>query len=330
LKVLLTGATGFVGAAVMRRLVKEYSEVRVLIREASNRQNLTGADVEICIGDLLDIKSLETAVSGCDILIHTAADYRIWAPNPKEMMEANVSGTKNVMTAASRAGVNKIIYTSSVAALGLANDGAEANEDTVSKLEDKIGPYKQSKFLAEEEVLRMHKEQGLPVIIVNPSAPIGPGDVKPTPTGRFVIQAASGKIPAYVDSGLNIVHVDDVAEGHLLAIKKGEEGEKYILGGENLSLLEILTMIGELSGHRPPIFKLPHELILPIAYVAEFWAKYISGKEPFANVDGAKMARKPMYYSSKKAIKELGYKARPVKGAFIDSINWFKEYGYIS
>ena len=313
----------------MRRLVKEYSEVRVLIREASNRLNLTGADVEIFVGDLLDINSLESALSGCDILIHTAADYRIWAPNRKDMMEANVSGTKNIMTAASHAGVNKIVYTSSVAALGLANDGDEANEDTVSKFGDKIGPYKQSKFLAEAEVFRMHKQQGLPVIIVNPSAPIGPGDVKPTPTGRLVVQAACGKIPFYVNSGLNVVHVDDVAEGHLLALANGKVGEKYILGGENLSLLEILTIIAELSGRHPPVIKLPHGLILPIAYAAEVWANYISGNEPLANVDGVKMSRKLMYFSSQKAITELGYRARPVKEAFVDSINWFKKYGYI-
>ena len=176
----------------------------------------------------------------------------------------------------------------------------------------------------------MHKEQRLPVIVVNPSAPIGPGDVKPTPTGRLVLQAANGKVPAYVDSGLNVVHVDDVAEGHFLALERGKEGEKYILGGENLSLLEILTIIAELSGQNPPTTQLPHELILPIAYIAEIWAKYISGKEPFANVDSVKMSRKPMYYSSNKAITELGYRARPAKEAFIDSINWFKDHGYIN
>ena len=175
----------------------------------------------------------------------------------------------------------------------------------------------------------MHKEEGLPIIVVNPSAPIGPGDIKPTPTGRLVLQAACGKVPAYVNSGLNVVHVDDVAEGHFLALEKGVEGEKYILGGQNLTLLEILTIIAELSGRKPPTLQLPHDLILPVAYIAEIWAKYISGKEPFANVDSVNMSRKPMYYSSKKAINKLGYKARPVKEAFVDSINWFKEHGYI-
>ena len=239
MKILLTGASGFVGSAVMRRLTRERLEVKVLIRESSNRFNLDGHGVEICIGDLLDMNSLKSAVEGCDILFHTAADYRIWTPNPKEMMDVNVLGTKNIMTVAANAGVKKIIYTSSVAALGPNNNGDETNEKTPSVLHDKIGPYKQSKFLAEVEVLRMHKEQRLPVVVVNPSAPIGPGDVKPTPTGRLVLQAASGQVPAYVDTGLNIVHVDDVAEGHFLALENGKEGEKYILGGENLSLLEI-------------------------------------------------------------------------------------------
>ena len=329
MKILLTGASGFVGSAVMRRLTRERLETKVLIRESSNKLNLDGHGVEICIGDLLDMNSLKSAVEGCDILFHTAADYRIWVPNPKEMMDVNVLGTKNIMTVAANAGVKKIIYTSSVAALGPNNNGDETNEETPSRLHDKIGPYKQSKFLAEAEVLRMHKEQRLPVVVVNPSAPIGPGDVKPTPTGRLVLQAANGQVPAYVDTGLNVVHVDDVAEGHFLALENGKEGEKYILGGENLSLLEILTIIADVSGRKPPSIQLPHNLILPIAYIAEVWAKYISGKEPFANVDSVKMSKKPMYYSSKKAIMELGYRPRPVKEAFIDSIKWFDEHGYI-
>ena len=329
MKILLTGATGFVGSAVMRHLATEYSDIRVLIRDTSNRQHLNKYDLDIRSGDLRDIRSLEAAVDECDVVIHTAADYRIWTPNPNDMMDSNVLGTKNIMTAAMKAGVKRIIYTSSVAALGTTNDQTAANERTPSTLDEKIGPYKKSKFLAEAEVLKMNQEQGLPVIIVNPSAPMGPGDIKPTPTGQLVIQAARGKIPIYVESGLNVVHVDDVAKGHLLALRHGKEGEKYILGGENLSFLEILTSISELSGRRPPRIKLPHKLILPIAYVTEYFAKLFPGKEPFLNVDGVRMSMKSMYYSSQKAIDELGYRPRSAKAAFNDSINWFKTFGYI-
>ena len=329
MKILLTGATGFVGSAILRRLTQENANVKILIRENSNRLNLEGQIVDICIGDLLDSKSLDLAIKGCDVLIHTAADYRIWAPNPAEIIESNVQGTKNIMAAAASAGVSKIIYTSSVAALGSSSRPGGATEDTPSAIEEKIGPYEKSKFLAEMEVLEMHKKFGLPVVIVNPSAPIGPRDVKPTPTGQLVVKAASGKIPGYVDSGLNVVHVDDVADGHLLAMKRGKEGEKYILGGENLTLLQILTIIADITGRRPPNFKIPHELALSIAYISELWARCISGTEPFATIDSVKMAKKPMFYNSQKAITELGYKTRPIKQAFVDSVLWFKKYGYI-
>jgi len=329
LKILLTGATGFVGAAILRRLDLDNANVKVLIREDSNRLNLEGQKVDVCIGDLLDSKSLDTAIKGCDVLIHTAADYRIWVPNPSEIIESNVKGTKNIMAAAINAGVSRIIYTSSVAALGSSSRPGGTTEDTPSTIEEKIGPYKKSKFLAEMEVLKMHKKFGLPVIIVNPSAPIGPRDIKPTPTGQLVVRAASGKIPGYVDSGLNVVHVDDVADGHLLAMQRGKEGERYILGGENLTLLQILTIIADISGRKPPNIKIPHGLALSIAYISEIWARCISGSEPFATIDSVKMAQKPMFYNSQKAITELGYKTRPIKQAFVDAVHWFKEYGYL-
>ncbi len=325
----MTGATGFLGSAILRRLTLEDADVKVLIRQNSNRSNLKGQNAEICFGDLLDIKSLEKAVRGCNILIHTAADYRIWAQNPDEIIESNVQGTKNIMAVAGSAGVSKIIYTSSVAALGSSRTPGGTTEDTPSSIEEKIGTYKKSKFLAEMDVLEMHKNDGLPVIIVNPSAPIGPRDIKPTPTGQLVVRAASGKIPVYVDSGLNVVHVDDVADGHLLAMQRGKEGERYILGGENLTLLQILTIIADITGQKPPNVKIPHELALSIAYVSELWARYISHNEPFATIDSVKMAKKPMFYNSHKAITELGYKTRPIKQAFVESINWYKEYGYI-
>ncbi|MEE2746417.1 MAG: NAD-dependent epimerase/dehydratase family protein, partial [Pseudomonadota bacterium] len=249
--------------------------------------------------------------------------------DPEKMMQTNIAGTQNILKAAAKCGVEKIIYTSSVAALGNSASGNLVDENTPSKLEDKIGTYKQSKFLAEAKVIEMHKRLGLPVVIVNPSAPIGPGDIKPTPTGKLVIQAASGKIPAYVDSGLNIVHVDDVAEGHYLALKNGRNGEKYILGGVNLSFLEILTIIANIVGKSKPLFKIPYTVALPIAHLVDIWAKYFFVTEPFITVDGVKMSRKPMYYSSQKAIKELGYCSRPVGEAFSDAINWYKSHGYI-
>ena len=329
MKILLTGASGFVGSAVLRRLIKENFNVKVLIRETSNTQLLRGLDVERFIGDLSDENSLETALNGCDTLIHTAADYRLWTPNPEEVMRSNVTGTKNIIKAASKANLTRIVYTSSVAALGSTSKSTLVTEETPSFLEGKIGAYKQSKFLAEASVYKAYQENEIPVVIVNPSAPIGPRDIKPTPTGRLVVQAALGKIPAYVDSGLNIVHVDDVANGHILALKKGKIGEKYILGGENMTFLEILTMVANIVGNRPPKIRMPTNLMLPIAQISEIWAKHVSGKEPFATVDGVKMSKTPMYYSSEKAKTELGYTHRPPLDAFIDAISWFEKFGYV-
>ena len=233
------------------------------------------------------------------------------------------------MSAAGEAGVSNIVYTSSVAALGKAAGDDPVTELTPSELKDKIGLYKRSKFLAEQKVLHIHQAQGLPVKIVNPSAPIGPGDIKPTPTGRLVVEAAKGKVPAYVESGLNVVHVDDVAEGHWLALHKGVPGEKYILGGENLTLLEILTHIATAAGVRPPMIRVPHNIVLPVAYISEAWAKWVTGKEPFTTVDGVNMSKKPMYFSSKKAIDDLGYAPRPIISAFQESVDWFRSHGYL-
>ena len=329
MQVLLTGATGFVGAAILRRLSREDLSIRVLVRETSDRTHLKNIETEIYVGDLGDKTSLENAVKGCDALIHTAAEYRLWTSDPNSMIASNITGTANILSAAGEAGVSNIVYTSSVAALGKAAGGDPVTESTPSELEDKIGLYKRSKFLAEQKVLHIHQEQGLPVKIVNPSAPIGPGDIKPTPTGRLVVEAAKGKIPAYVDSGLNVVHVDDVAEGHWLALHNGVPGEKYILGGENLTLLGILTHIARAAGVRPPMIRVPHNIVLPVAYVSEAWAKWVTGKEPFTTVDGVNMSRKPMYFSSKKAINDLGYMPRPVISAFQESVDWFRSHGYL-
>ena len=330
MKTLLTGATGFVGAAVLRHLLSKNHDVRALVRETSDRRNLERLEVEACVGDLNDPDSLKSAVNGCRYLFHVAADYRIWAPDPGDMLRNNLTGTRNIMKAALNAGIERIVYTSSVATLGVLPEGKPADEKTPSSLETMVGAYKRSKFLAEQEVQRFIQEENLPAVIVNPSAPIGPRDIKPTPTGRMVVQAAKGAMPAYVDTGLNIVHVDDVATGHLLAFEKGEIGERYILGGENLTLKQILMVIAEITGGRPPKFSIPHNAVLPFAYIAEAWAKMTNGNEPFATVDGINMAKKKMFYKSDKAGEKLGYSAKPANLAFADAIKWFEENNYLN
>jgi len=323
---LVTGVTGFVGAAVARRLLADGHAVRALCRASSDRSNLEGLKVEIVTGDMTDRSSLDAAVKGCEALFHVAADYRLWIPDPAAMFKNNVGGTCNVMLAAADAGVKRIVYTSSVATLGIHPNVPVSDEETAVTYEDMIGAYKQSKFLAEQEVRALVK-QGVPAVIVNPSAPVGPGDIKPTPTGRMILDAAQGKMPAYVDTGLNIVHVDDVAAGHLLALEKGVIGERYVLGGDNMSLKEILTEIAHQIGHAPPKFSIPHNVVLPIAYAAEIWAR-LTNREPFATVDGVRMSKKKMFYSSDKAIRLLGYQARPAREAISDAIAWFREKGY--
>jgi dihydroflavonol-4-reductase len=245
------------------------------------------------------------------------------------MFQANVDGTRNVMEAAGAAGVRRIVYTSSVATLGLSRDAAPANERTPVKEGDIIGPYKQSKFAAEATVKQMVKEHGLPAVIVHPSTPIGPRDVKPTPTGKIVVEAASGRMPAFVDTGLNIVHVDDVAEGHLLAMDRGEIGGQYILGAENLSLAQILATVAEIVERPAPRWKLAHDVVMPIAYLAELWA-WLTGREPFVTRDGVRLARKHMFFSSDHAMQALGYRPRPARAAIADAVSWFNQHGYLS
>jgi dihydroflavonol-4-reductase len=324
---LITGATGFVGSAVLRRLVEAGHDVRALVRPASDLTNLDGLSVDIVAGDVLDRALLDRAAAGCEAVFHVAADYRLWISKPEEMYAANVDGTRNVMLAAANAGVSRIVYTSSVATLGLKPDASPADEDTPSTLEDMIGHYKRSKFLAEAEVRRLAAEEGLPAVIVNPSAPIGPRDVKPTPTGRLVVQAASGRMPAYVDTGLNVVHVDDVATGHCQAFERGRIGERYILGGWNMTLREILGEIAAITGRRPPRIRLPHNLVLPIAYLAETVVRIRGRGEPVATVDGVRMAKKRMFFSSDKARRELGWAPREARLALEDAIAWFRRHG---
>ena len=329
MKTFITGASGFVGSAVLRKLIEAGHSVVALVRPNSDRSNLHGLPVEIVTGDLTDPDSFASSLVGCDSLFHVAADYRLWVPKPAEMYETNVTGTRNLMLAAAKAEVERIVYTSSVATLGLNSDGAPADETTPVTFANMIGHYKRSKFLAEAEVKRLAEEENLPVVIVNPSTPVGPRDIRPTPSGRVIIDAASGRIPAYVDTGLNLVHVDDVAAGHLLAFTRGTIGERYILGAENMTLKELLTEVAIMAGQSPPKVRLPHNLILPVAYLAEAWARFIDGGEPLITVDGVRLAKKHMFFSSKRAERQLGFHPRPVEEALRDAVDWFQEHEYL-
>jgi dihydroflavonol-4-reductase len=325
MRALVTGATGFVGAAVARALGAAGWQVRALVRGGSNRANLLGVAVEVAEGDLADVASLERALDGCTGLFHAAADYRLGARNPEPLYLTNVEGTRNILHAARRCGIARIVYTSSVATIGIPSDGSPGEERTPVAYGHMIGHYKRSKYLA-EEVVRDAARMGMSVVIVNPSTPVGPGDIKPTPTGQLVLDAASGRMPAYVDTGLNIVHVDDVAAGHLAAYERGRAGERYILGGEDMSLRAILAQIAQLVGRKPPRIRLPYAVVLPIAYLAEGFAA-VTGRSGRVTLEGVRMSRKRMYFSSAKAVSELGYRWRPPLEAFADAVHWFRERG---
>ena len=324
---LVTGATGFVGSAVVRALVRRGEPVRAMVRRSSSLGLLEGLPVEIVTGDLDEPATCRAALEGCDALFHVAADYRLWVPQPDAMYRTNVEGTRHLLLAAAAARVARIVYTSSVATLGLRPDHLPADETTPTTLAAMVGHYKRSKFLAEQAVRELVAETGLPVVIVNPAAPVGPGDARPTPTGRVVLEAARGRIPAYVDTGLNLVHVDDVAEGQLLALERGRVGERYILGGENLPLSRMLALIAEIVGRRPPRLRLPTSAMLPMAFVAEAVARVAGGREPLITADGVRMARKPMYFTSAKAERELGYRSRPAVEGLRDAIAWYRSHG---
>lgn len=321
---LVTGASGFVGSAVVRQLLARGEQVRVLLRPASDRRNVQALDVEIVEGDLREPSTLAAACRGCQALYHVAADYRLWTRDPRELYASNVEGTRHLMRAALATGIPRIVYTSSVATLGLHRDGSPANEDSPVTVADMIGHYKRSKFLAERVVDELVAAEGLPAVIVNPSTPIGPYDVKPTPTGRMIRDAAAGRIPAYVDTGLNLVHVEDVARGHLLAHDRGALGRRYILGGEDMALRDILAAIARLVGRKPPTIRLPRPALYPVAVVAEAWAWLMHGAEPQVTVDGLKMSRKWMFFDSSRARRELGYTARPAAEAIADAVAWFR------
>ena len=326
--ILITGATGFIGSAVARKLIDRGARVRALVRPYGDRRNIDGLGLELAEGDLLDPATLPAALEGCRALFHLAADYRLCTPDPAALYAANLDGSRALIEAALEAGVERIVYTSSVATLGIRRDRTPADEDTPVSENDMIGDYKRSKFLAEQAVRRLIEERAAPVVIVNPAAPVGPRDIKPTPTGRMIVEAAAGRMPAYVDTGLNVVHVDDVAEGHLLAFERGVIGERYILGGEDMTLAEILGVIANINGRRAPRIRLSHTLLLPLAHAAEAWAR-LTGHEPFVTVDGLNMARKHMYFTSAKARAALGYNPRPAREALADAVSWFRENGYL-
>jgi len=330
-RVLVTGASGFVGSAVARALVARDADVVCLVRQSSPRGNLQDLGAELSYGDMRDQPSVELAAKGARYLFHVAADYRIWARDPEEIVRANREGTEAVMRAALASGVERIVYTSSVATLGPApgaDKNAPADETGALTPKTAVGAYKRSKVIAERLVERMVAEQGLPAVIVNPSTPIGPRDIKPTPTGRIIVEAANGKAPAYIDTGLNLVHVDDVAEGHIAALERGKIGERYILGGQDVELSRLFADIAERVGRKAPTVKLPREPLYPLAMIFEAVAQ-VTGKEPMLTVDALNMAKRRMFYSSAKAERELGYVARPYGEGIADALTWFRAHGYV-
>jgi dihydroflavonol-4-reductase len=325
-RVLVTGVSGFVGSAIAAAARARGHDVHALVRPSSPRTNLLASDT-VHEGDLRDRASLAAALKGVRFLFHAAADYRLWAREPEEIVRNNVEGTRLIMEEALRAGVERIVYTSSVATLKPV-DGGAATEDHRLDEDEAIGAYKRSKVAAERLVEAMVRRDGLPALIVNPSTPIGPRDVRPTPTGRIIIEAASGRMPGFVDTGLNLAHVDDVAAGHIAALDRGRIGERYILGGENVPLGDMLADIAGLVGRQAPTLKLPRIIVYPFAYGAELMAK-VRGVEPFITLDGLRMARHRMFFDDSKARRELGYVSRPYREGLSDAIAWFRSHGYL-
>lgn len=318
----MTGGTGFVGAHVVRKLVERGDSVTVLVRRTSNLALLDGLPVETVIGDLRDIDSLIPPLQGIDELYHVAADYRLWARNPHEIYESNVEGTRSILEASRRQGVPRIVYTSTVGCLGIPNDGTSGDENTPVTRDELVGHYKKSKFDAEQVAVH-YAAEGLPVVIVNPSTPVGPGDIKPTPTGKIIVDFLRGKMPAYVDTGLNLVAVEDVAEGHLLAGEKGTVGEKYILGNENLTLREILAILAKITGRKPPSIRIPHWIAL-IAALSDSAISRLRNAEPSIPVEAVRMSRKKMFFSAAKAVRDLGLPQTPVEDALARAVQWFE------
>jgi dihydroflavonol-4-reductase len=327
MKVFLTGATGFVGGHVAREYAAAGAELRLLTRSTSNLAGLEGLDAETVLGDLRQPESLRSALSGCDALVHVAADYRLWVPDPKEMYAANVDGTRELLKLARELGVARVVYTSSVATMGFRRDGTIVDEETPVGLADMIGHYKRSKFLAEQEAIAAARA-GQHVMILNPTTPIGPADAKPTPTGRIIVDFLNRNFPAYVDTGLNLVDVAEVARMHVVALDRGRPGERYILGGENLTLKQILDRLSAITGLPSPTMKVPHAVAMAFAFFDENVTGKLRGKEPRATVEAVRMGRKMMFASSAKAERDLGFRDLPVYSALRAAVNWFLEHGY--
>ena len=325
---VVTGAAGFIGSAVVHELLAAGHRVRAVVRDRGAVANLAGLDVDVVQADVRDLEQVRKALAGARYVFHVAADYRLWAVEPEDIIRNNLASTEAVVTATLAEGVERLVYTSSVATLALPTDGGAADETMPLAIDAAIGAYKRSKVAAERRIDLAVKTQRLPAVIVNPSTPIGPRDARPTPTGRIVIEAARGRIPAFIDTGLNLVHVDDVAAGHRAALERGRIGERYILGGQNASLATLLADIAALTGRRPPTIRLPRRLLFPLAYVSEALARR-SGREPLLTVDGLRLARQRMFFSSGKAEQELGYRARPYQEGLRDAIDWFRSAGMI-
>jgi len=328
MKAFVTGGSGFIGAAIVRTLLEEGHEVRALVRPGSDRRNLDGLAVELCEGDLLEPVSLRKGLVGCDTLFHAAADYRLWTPNPAAMYATNVDGTRAILQTALDSGISRVVYTSSVGTLGNPGDGTPGSEETPVTLAEMVGDYKRSKFLAEREA-ESFLRRGLPLVIVNPSTPVGARDIRPTPTGKMIVDFISGKMPAYLDTGLNLIDVDECARGHLLAAERGEVGRKYILGGENLTLERIFRLLAEISGRPAPKIRLPYLPVLAAAHVNEALAR-ITGREPLIPLAGVRMAAKKMFFDSSRARAELGLDTRPAAEALTRAVEWFRANGYVN
>lgn len=326
MKALVTGATGFVGGAVVRALVDRGIDVRVLARAGADLQNIQNLAVERVEGDLRDPVSLRRSLTGCGQLYHVAAHYALWAKDPSIFYDVNVTGTKNLLEAARDVGVKRIVYCSTIGAIGIPPSGGLGTEETPVSLEQMAGHYKRSKYLAEQEVVKLAKA-GLPVIIVNPSAPVGAGDVKPTPTGQVIVDFMKGRMPAYIETGMNIVDVDDVAAGHLLAMEKGRIGERYILGNANLMLREVFEILSRLTGVKAPTIKLPRLAILPLAY-ANLWIANLTGHPPRIPLEGVRMAKYKMHYDCSKAVRELSIPHTPPEVALEKAVRWFRDHKY--
>lgn len=328
MKTLVTGSTGFIGSHLVRELLKDGKKVTVLVREGSNLSNIDGLDVEQTVGDLRDYKSLKHALKECELLYHVAAHYSFWDRDKKLIYEINVDGTKNILKAARDCGVKRIVYTSTVGCVGIPEDGTPGNEKTPVKPPDRSNPYKHSKYLAELEAMKFARS-GLPLVIVNPSTPVGAMDIKPTPTGKIIVDFINRKMPAYLDTGLNLIDVKDCARGHILAAEKGKVGERYILGNRDISLREILEALQEITGLPAPRYKIPYPIALAAGYISQFVSDYLTHTPPSVPLPGVRMAKYRMYFDSSRAVKELGLPQNPITEALKKAAEWYREKGYV-